>query len=61
MVFMLIMMFAFVLIAATTVAMTIVAMSLMQWVLEHGRSLRRAHTPGDSFLDDEAQASSAMS
>ncbi|MGA7848670.1 MAG: hypothetical protein WCA13_06140 [Terriglobales bacterium] len=61
MVFMLSMIFAFALIAMTTVAMTIFAVLLMRWMLEFDRSLCHAHMSAEAFRNDEAQASRAIS
>jgi hypothetical protein len=57
-VFMLSMIFAFALIAVTTVVMTILAMLLMRCLLGLGPSFE---VHASSFLDEEAHASSAIS
>jgi hypothetical protein len=51
MVFMLSMIFAFELIAMTTVATTIFAVLLMRWMLEFDRSLCHVHISAEAFLD----------
>jgi len=61
MVFMLSMIFAFELIAMTTVATTIFAVLLMRWMLEFDRSLCHVHISAEAFLDDETRASRAIS
>jgi hypothetical protein len=64
MAFVLSMIFAFVLVAMTTVFMTIFAMLLMRWMLGLGQALDRmgrVHTPSESFRADEVPASRAIS
>jgi hypothetical protein len=60
MVFALSMIFAFALIAMTTVVMTILALLLMRWMLGLGRFLWHVHTPTGAFIEVEGQASRAI-
>ena len=55
MAFMFPMIFAFALIAMTTVVATILAVLLMRWMLELGRFVRRVRASTDVFLEVEGR------
>jgi hypothetical protein len=60
MAFMFSMIFAFALIAMTTVVATILAVLLMRWMLELGRFAGRVRASTDAFLEVEGRAPRAI-